>query len=85
MEHPEGAKPSIAHPVPLDAVPVAAPSPAVPLGSGLFPQMGGEPCPCSSPGGTCHGGGYSNDVGRMASAYVYAVGRVEPRFPSLAL
>src|SRR5512132_365166 len=85
MEHPEGAKPSIMHPGSCDAAPVAAPSLAGPLGAGLFPQIGDEPCPCSSPGGTCHGGGQSNGVGRVASAYVYAVGRVEPRFPSLAL
>src|SRR5262245_15098054 len=85
MEHPEGAKPFIAHPVPFDAVPVAAPSPAGPLGPGLFPQMGGEPYSYGSSGGTCSYGGNPNGTGRMTSAYVYALGRVEPRLPSLAL
>ena len=85
MAHPEGAEPFIAHPVPCEAVPVAAPSSAGPLGPGLFPQMRGKPCLCGSPGGTCPGGSHCNGVGRMAPAYVYALGRVEPRFPSLAL
>jgi PatG Domain len=85
MEHPEGAKLSIAHLAPFDAVSVAASSLAGPLGPGLFPQMGGEPCPCGSPGGTCHGGGNPNGTGMTAAAYVYALGRVEPRFPSLAV
>ena len=85
MVHPEGAEPFIAQPVPFETVPVPAPSSAGPLGPGLFPQSGGEPRSCGSPGGTCRGGSHCNGVGRMAPAYVYAVGGVEPRFPSLAV
>jgi hypothetical protein len=47
--------------------------------------MGGAPCHCGSPGGTCRCGGNPNGTGMTVSAYVYALGRVEPRFPSLAL
>src|SRR5262245_7915750 len=55
MAHPEGAEPFIAHLVPFEAVPVAAPSSAGPLGPGLFPQTAGDPCSCGSPGGICRG------------------------------
>jgi hypothetical protein len=44
-------------------------------------------CTCGRPGGRCVCGAEDvpNSISDPAPAYVYAIGRVEPRFPSLAL
>jgi PatG C-terminal len=54
-------------------------SPAPRAGVALVPQVAGGPC------ATCGGAGASTDNGAEMTTYVYALGRVEPRFPSLAL
>jgi hypothetical protein len=55
---------------------VYAQSPENHAGTGLSSQVAGGPCSC---------GGNPNGAGMITYAYVYAVGRVEPRFPRLAV
>jgi hypothetical protein len=59
--------------------PATLPSPAPHTGVALVPQVVGGPC------ATCGGMGASTANGAEMTTYVYALGRVEPRFPSLAL
>ena len=56
-------------------------------GTALAPQAGGRTCHCGSPAGSCVCGAGSNPNGGMAMtlSYVYALGRIEPRFPRLAV
>ncbi len=49
----------------------------------LTPQTGAGTCRCGSPGGQCSCGATAAP-GTTAYAYVYALGRIEPRFPRLA-
>jgi hypothetical protein len=74
MEHPEAIPSSRSVPDGTDrphaAVAFGSPSP-------LVPQQGGQPCP------TCCGGGAENSA--MDYAYVYAIGRIEARFPRAAV
>src|SRR5262249_18758000 len=72
-------------PTPVPAAPTLAPSPQGHGSPGLTPQAGGGSCECGAPGGTCRCGGNPNGTGMMASTSVYALGRVEPPLPSLAL
>jgi hypothetical protein len=85
MEPPERMEPPNPQPSYVPAAPTLAPSPQGRGSPGLAPQAGGGSCQCGAPGGTCSCGGNPNGTGMMTSAYVYALGRVEPRFPSLAL
>jgi hypothetical protein len=62
-----------------------APSPQRRADVVRFSQAGGKPCGCGSPGGTCSCGGNPNGTGMMAYPFVYALGRVDPRFPRLAV
>jgi cyclic patellamide precursor peptide PatG len=58
-----------------------------PIGTALTPQTDGGTCHCGSPGGTCTCGAVGsnpNGGGTMMPSYVYALGRIEPRFPRLA-
>jgi cyclic patellamide precursor peptide PatG len=67
--------------------PARAPSGDRQIGTALAPRASGGTCRCGSPGGkcTCAGAeGNPNDGGAMTPLYVYAVGRIEPRFPRLA-
>jgi hypothetical protein len=85
MEPPERMEPPDPQPSPVPAAPAMTPFPQGRVSPGLAPQAGGGSCQCGAPGGTCSCGGNPNGTGMIASAYVYALGRVEPRFPSLAM
>lgn len=69
--------------------PAIAPSSESSAGIALSPQTGSETCSCGSPGGKCvcgsAEGSNPDDVRMIVPSYVYALGRVEPRFPSLAV
>ena len=41
-------------------------------------------CTCGRPGGDCVCGAEDTPTSSLVPSYVYAIGRVEPRFPSLA-
>lgn len=84
-EHLESPDPQPSPPSPLPAAPTLAPSSHGHGNLGLTPQTGEGSCSCGAPGGTCSCGGHPDGTGIRAPAYVYALGRVEPRFPSLAL
>jgi hypothetical protein len=64
-----------------------APSAGDGPGTTLSPQAGDETCSCGAPAGQCDCGrreaSDSTDVKMMAPSYVYALGRVESRFPRL--
>jgi hypothetical protein len=85
MEDPERMELSDPQPGPVAAAPAIAPSPQRHGSLGLAPQAGGDPCQCGAPWGTCSCGGNPNGARMMAYSYVYALGRVEPRFPRLAV
>ena len=85
MEPPEHLEPPDPPPSHVPAAPTLAPFPQGRGSPGLTPQAGGESCECGAPGGTCSCGSTPNGTGMTVSTYVYALGRVEPRFPSLAL
>ena len=55
----------------------------------LLPEVGGQGCRCGKPGGTCVcDAADSPEPGEDqadAYSYVYAIGRVQPRFPTLAV
>ena len=54
----------------------------------LSPQAEGGTCHCGGASGKCSCGGAGsnpNGGGAMTYAYVYALGRIEPRFPRLAV
>jgi hypothetical protein len=55
----------------------------------LVPQAGADSCNCGRPGGKCvcsaATGSNPNGIGETVAAYVYALGRVETRFQTLAL
>src|SRR5712692_7388999 len=76
---------------PVDAKDTREPTPPFPAGAGvrLAPQTGGGGCHCGSPAGKCTcgsaPGSNPNNGGTLAYAYVYAIGRVEPRLPRLAV
>lgn len=57
--------------------------------SAVSPQASTEPCSCGSPAGqcTCQDPGEKEvgDSAGVAPSYVYALGTIEPRFPSLAV
>jgi hypothetical protein len=46
-------------------------------------QAAGKVCHCGAPGGKCSCGADSGDAGPTTYPYVYALGRIEPRFPRL--
>jgi hypothetical protein len=85
MEPPERMEPPDPQPSYVPAAPTLAPSPQGRGSPGLTPQVGEGSCSCGAPGDTCRCGGNPDGTGMTAPAYVYALGRVEPRFPSLAL
>ncbi|HSF28854.1 MAG TPA: hypothetical protein VLK82_00055 [Candidatus Tectomicrobia bacterium] len=85
MEQPERMEPPDPQPQFVPAAPAIAPPPQGGGRSRIAPQVGEGSCQCGAPGGTCSCGGNPNGGGMIASAYVYAVGRVELRFPSLAV
>ncbi len=81
MEPTEGQAPLTDHPLDMDYGLGHALSPERPLAPALRPQMGGGPC------ATCGAtpGADPNGAEMAAPAYVYALGRVEPRFPRVAV
>jgi hypothetical protein len=65
-----------------------APSGDRPIGSSLAPQAGAGACHCGSPDGKCTCGAAGSNLnggGPMTPSYIYALGRIEPRFPRLAV
>lgn len=65
-----------------------APSDASSAGTRLSPQAEGGTCHCGSPGGKCRCGvaaSNPNGSGAIEHSYVYALGRIEPRFSRLAV
>jgi hypothetical protein len=76
---------------PVDAKDTRELTAPFPAGAGgrLAPQTSGGGCHCGSPAGKCTcgsaAGSNPNDGGTSAYAYVYAIGRVEPRLPRLAV
>jgi PatG C-terminal len=87
MAHTDAAGFSGTQPGDVNEVVARAPSGDQPTGIALAPQAGGRTCHCGSPGGNCVCGAGSNPNGGMAMtlSYVYALGRIEPRFPRLAV
>jgi PatG C-terminal len=81
MEETAGKDQSANGPVDANDAPAIGPSFDNPVTTTSRPQTGGGTCP------TCGGAVESNpDGGEMATySYVYALGRVEPRFPRLAV
>ena len=77
MQHDETMEHS-AHTAPqANGLPVSGPSPDVPSRSPILPQGGGGSCGCAgAPGLSPNGSGMV--------PFVYAIGRVEARFPNLA-
>ena len=70
-EHPAGL------PVQVNDVPVSVPSRQVYSGATIAPQGGGPTC-------GCEGGPGLNPNGTAVTSYVYALGRIEARFPTLS-
>jgi hypothetical protein len=60
-------------------------SPRTYISNALSPQSGGSSCGCGSASGTCNCGGNSNGSEKITYPYIYALGRIEPRFPSLGV
>jgi len=56
------------------------------LATAVAEPVGNAECACGRPGGTCVCGAEdaSSPNGRLDPGYVYAIGRVDPRFPTLA-
>ena len=77
QEHDETMEQSAGPPVQANDLPVTGPSRQVPRKTTITPQGAGTTCGC---GGTP--GENSNDTSLVS--YVYAIGRVEARFPNLA-
>src|SRR5439155_12173453 len=74
----------------VNDAPTVAPPPHQGAGSSLVPQVTTGTCSrCGSAAGNCVCAAaddpYPNGMGAMAYPYVYALGRVEMRFPSLAV
>jgi len=81
MDQSEIAELQASQPIALNDAAASAPAPPVRPRSGLIPQ---------SESGTCSrcGGGQASDAngeGPTAPVFVYAIGRIEARFPSLSL
>jgi hypothetical protein len=88
MEQTPGAGSSGAQPGEVNETGARVPADDSSIGTALSPQAGGGTCHCGSPGGTCRcGAAGSNPNGgmTMVAPYVYALGRIEPRFPRLAV
>jgi hypothetical protein len=84
MEQPEVTTTSADQPVVPDEGPPIAPG--VHATTTLSPQAGDESCSCGRPGGSCVCGvAEANPSDDVTAAYVYAIGRVEARFPTLAV
>jgi PatG C-terminal len=85
MEQTEVTRSSGAQPRDVNETPARAPSGDSSIGTALSPEAGGGTCPCGSPGGKCSCGAGSNpnSGGVTTYSYVYALGRIEPRFPRL--
>jgi hypothetical protein len=64
-------------PIGVNDVPASARSPEVRTGAVITPQGGGESCGCGGAAGL-------STKGSGVVSYVYAIGRVEARFPNLA-
>jgi hypothetical protein len=81
MERTEGQAPVTDHPLDMDHGLGRGASPERSLVTTLRPQMGGSPC------ATCGAtpGADPNGAEMAAPAYIYALGRVEPRFPRVAV
>ncbi len=79
MDQNEAREQSGEQPMSVIPTPATVPSPSSRLGTAISPQAGAGTCAtCGSPLG-------SNPDGGMTYPYVYALGRVEPRFPSLGI
>jgi hypothetical protein len=85
MEQAETPRQPVIPPAEVTNAPAMPPSPANRTGMATFPQAEGRTCGCGSPGGTCSCGGHAGDAGMPAPRYVYALGRIEVRFPGLAV
>jgi hypothetical protein len=66
-------------PVDVNQVPTGAPSPSKRTETMISPQGNGQTC------ATCGSAGGTNPADGTNYAYVYALGRVEPRFPNLSV
>jgi hypothetical protein len=87
VEEPDAQTQSAEQPVaPHEGPPIA---PEVRANPTLYAEARDEACNCGRPGGTCVCGAAGvwnpSDDEAAAYPYVYAIGRIEPRFPSLAV
>jgi PatG Domain len=88
MEQTQGTRSSGAQPDDVNEAGGGAPANDWSIGTALAPQAPGGACHCGSPGGasTCGAAGSNpNDGMKMTSPYVYALGRIEPRFPRISV
>ena len=87
MEQTEATRFSEAQPGGVNETLVQPPSGDRPIGTAVASQAGAGTCRCGSPGGkcTCSAGSDPNGGGAVTLSYVYALGRIEPRFPRLAV
>jgi PatG C-terminal len=88
MEQTQGTRSSGAQPDDVNEAGGGAPANDWSIGTALAPQAPGGACHCGSPGGACTcgaAGSNPNDGMKMTSPYVYALGRIEPRFPRISV
>jgi hypothetical protein len=89
MEENESVAQLAVQPDEVNDAPAIGPSAASGSGMRLAPQARDEACNCGRPGGkcVCTAAGESNldGAGSRAPAYIYALGKVQTRFPSLAI
>lgn len=80
MEQTKGIGEATDRPVLPDAA--VTPGAALPRGAGaaISPQSTGGKCGCG-----CSGGPQPERMGTVTYSYIYALGRIEPRFPSLGM
>lgn len=89
MEQAEVKKQSDDQPGDMNDAPAIVPPAGGRARTALSPQAGGRTCNCGCPGGECicgaQAGSNRNEGQTMIASYVYALGRVEPRFPRLSV
>src|SRR5437764_11896654 len=78
MDQNEIGEQAASRPVNLSEVPLTRPSPASRGGAVLAPQANNGACNCPA-------GAASEQAGTSANPYVYAIGQIDVRFPSLGL
>lgn len=89
MEESEVREQSMDQPNDVSDIPVSKQTPGIRTEAALFPQGEDGACDCDRPGGKCICGSAADsnpdDAGMAASPYVYALGMIDPRFPSLGV